>query len=216
MIATCSVAYDGRLAARLRSAKRLLLLKADGSVSIHADDRAFKPLNWMSPPCTATLSDTSWIFRNPKGETLTIILETVHEDFAHDLGEEPGLEKDGVEEQLQGLLAEHPHTLEVGLTLVARERETGIGPIDLLCQDQEGTFVAIEVKRRGTNEGVEQLSRYLDFLSRDSRLAPLRGLLAAQRITPQARSLAESRGIRCVEVDYDALRGLDPAIPTLF
>lgn len=216
MIATCEVAYDGRLAARLPRAKRLLLVKADGSVSIHADDRAYKPLNWMSPPCHVEFADDRWVVSNRKGETLTILLEEVHVDVTHELGAEPGLEKDGVELELQQLLADHPGTLEEGLELVTRERETGIGPVDLLCHGADGSFVAVEIKRRGEIDGVEQLTRYLEFLARDARLRPLRGMLAAQRIAPQAQVLADSRGIACVEVDYDALRGLEPTTPTLF
>ena len=216
VIAVCEVTYEGRLTARLPEATRLLLVKADGSVSIHADDRAYKPLNWMSPPCQLEAGDDRWVVRNKKGETLTILLNEVLVDVAHELGPEPGLEKDGVEEELQRLLAGHPEVLEDGLTLVSRERETGIGPVDLLCRGVDGAFVAVEIKRRGEIDGVEQLTRYLEFLARDTRLHPLRGLFAAQRIAPQARTLAETRDITCVEVDYDALRGLAPSIPTLF
>lgn len=216
VIATCEVAYEGRLAARLPPAKRLLLLKADGSVSVHADDRAYKPLNWMSPPCTAELGADRWVVRNRKGETLTVDISAVHLDVEHELGAEPGLAKDGVELELQELLAAHPGTLEEGLQLVSRERETGIGPVDLLCHAPDGSFVAVEIKRRGEIDGVEQLCRYLELLGRDGRLRPLRGILAAQRIAPQARTWARTRDIVCVEVDYDELRGMDPAVPTLF
>jgi hypothetical protein len=216
VIATCSVVYEGRLAARLPPATRLLLVKADGSVSVHADDRAYKPLNWMSPPCTVEFGDDRWIVRNRKGETLTIEISEIHAEIAHDLGPEPGLEKDGVELEIQALLAGNPGTIEEGLTLISRERETGIGPVDLLCHGADGTFVAVEIKRRGEIDGVEQLTRYLELLRQDPRLHPLRGILAAQKVTPQARSLAQTRGIGWVEVDYDALRGLEPSIPTLF
>ena len=216
LIATCSVTYHGRLTARLPRAKRLVLVKADGSVSIHADDRAYKPLNWMSPPCTLDIGPTRWVVRNRKGETLTIDVEEVHADVHHELGPEPGLAKDGVELELQGLLAANPGAIEPGLSLVARERETGIGPVDLLCHGADGTFVAVEVKRHGEIDGVEQLQRYLHFLRQDARLHPLRGILVAQRVAPQAQVLAESRGIGWVEVDYDELRGLEPSTPTLF
>jgi RecB family endonuclease NucS len=215
VIATCEVAYEGRLAARLPLAKRLLLVKADGSVSIHADDRAYKPLNWMSPPCTAELGHDRWIVRNRKGETLTISLAEVHVDVTHDLGAEPGLEKDQVERELQALLAAAPEVLGSGTELIRREHETGIGPVDLLCHDATG-FLAVEVKRRGEVDGVEQLARYLRFLGRDPRLRPIRGMLVAQRIAPQARTLAADRDIACLEVDFDALRGRAPTIPTLF
>lgn len=216
VIATCQVVYEGRLSARLPRAKRLLLVKADGSVSIHADDRAYKPLNWMSPPCTTEVGEDRWVVRNGRGETLTIELDEVHLDVAHELGTEPGLEKDGVELALQALLAEHPEAIEPGLQVVSRERETGIGPVDLLCHAADGSFVAVEVKRRGEIDGVEQLSRYLQLLAGDARLQPLRGILVAQRVAPQARRLAATRGIGWVEVDYDRLRGLEPAVPTLF
>lgn len=216
VIATCEVVYEGRLSARLPRAKRLLLVKADGSVSIHADDRAYKPLNWMSPPCATELAEARWVVRNGKGETLTVEIEEIHLDVSHELGAEPGLEKDGVELELQALLAEHPEAIEPGLTVVARERETGIGPVDLLCHGADGSFVAVEVKRRGEIDGVEQLTRYLELLRGDARLNPLRGVLAAQKVAPQARRLAASRAIGWVEVDYDRLRGLEPAVPTLF
>ncbi len=216
VIATCEVTYRGRLEARLPQATRLLLVKADGSVAIHADDRAYKPLNWMSPPCTISIDGNRWVVRNAKGETLTIDVEHVHLDVTHELGDEPGIAKDGVEAELQGLLAGQPEAIEPGLTLVARERETGIGPVDLLCRAADGSFVAVEIKRRGELEGVEQLCRYLELLGRDSRLRPLRGVLVAQQVSPQARRLAAARGVGWVEVDYDRLRGTQPAVPTLF
>lgn len=216
VIATCTVAYEGRLTARLPRAKRLLLVKADGSVSIHSDDRAYKPLNWMTPPCTLVEEPERWVVSNPKGETLTIAVETVHLDVDQPMGREPGLQKDGVEAHLQELLAANPSTLAAGLMLVRREYPTDIGPVDLLCRDPEGRAVAIEVKRRGEIDGVEQLARYLERLDLDGRLRPVRGIFAAQQIKPQARVMAEARGIACVEVDYDELRGAGTGRLTLF
>jgi endonuclease len=211
VIARCSVDYDGRLTAHLPSAVRLLMVKADGCVAVHADGGAYKPLNWMNAPNTLTEEEGRWVVASPKGETLTITLEEVLLDHRHDLGEDPGLTKDGVEAHLQALLAEHPQTLEpdTGLTLVRREYPTDIGPVDLLCRDADGRAVAVEIKRRGEIDGVEQLTRYLERLNRDPLLSPVRGIFAAQRIKPQARVLAEERGIYCVEVDYDALRGIE-------
>jgi RecB family endonuclease NucS len=207
VIATCSVDYQGRLSAHLPLAPRLLMVKADGSVSIHADDRAYKPLNWMSPPCQLTEEEGRWVVVNNKGETLTITIEVVHSDTSADLGQDPGLTKDGVEAHLQELLAAHPEVLLAGLRLVTREFPTDIGPVDLLCRDANGAAVAVEIKRRGDIDGVEQLARYLERLDRDGRLRPVRGILAAQQVKPQARVLAEARGITWVEVDYDVLRG---------
>lgn len=216
MIATCTVDYAGRLSAHLPRAVRLIMLKADGSVSVHSDDRAYKPLNWMTPPCTMTDKDGTWVFANSKGETLTINLDEVHLDAERRLGAEPGLRKDGVEAHLQELLAADPTTIESGMRLVKREYPTDIGPVDLLCRDAEGRAVAVEVKRRGEIDGVEQLCRYLERLDRDGRLCPVRGILAAQQIKPQARVLAAARGIACVEVDYDELKGLRSDNLTLF
>lgn len=216
VVARCSVDYRGRLAAHLPSAVRLLLVKADGSVSVHADDRAYKPLNWMSPPCVLAEADGVWRVSNRAGEQLVVTLEEVLHDSTHQLGVDPGLIKDGVEAHLQELLAEHPQTLEPGLRLVRREHPTDIGPVDLLCRGSDGAYVVVEVKRRGEIDGVEQLGRYLERLGRDRLLQPLRGILAAQEIRPQARVLAEARGLACRVVDYDVLRGLDPAVPTLF
>jgi endonuclease len=207
VIATCSVDYQGRLNAHLPLAARLLMVKADGSVSIHADDRAYKPLNWMSPPCQLREEEGRWVVVNPKGETLTITIETVHSDHFVELGPDPGLEKDGVEADLQVLLAARPEVLLEGLRLVAREYVTDIGPVDLLCRDADGATVAVEIKRRGDIDGVEQLARYVERLGRDGRLRPVRGILAAQHVKPQARVLATARGIAWVEVDYDVLRG---------
>jgi RecB family endonuclease NucS len=216
VIATCTVDYQGRLAAHLPSAVRLLMVKADGSVSIHADGGAYKPLNWMSPPCRLETGDDRWVVTNTKGETLTIVIEAHHGELSHELGVDPGLRKDGVEAHLQELLAAHPSVLGAGLALVRREYPTDIGPVDLLCRDAEGRAVAVEVKRRGEIDGVEQLVRYLERLDLDGRLRPVRGIFAAQQIKPQARVLAGARGITCVEVDYDALRGIDPGHLTLF
>jgi endonuclease len=216
VIATCSVDYQGRLSARLPLATRLLMVKADGSVSIHADDRAYKPLNWMSPPCWLVEAPGRWTVANPRGETLTIIIETVHRDINHQMGTDPGLEKDGVEAHLQELLAARPDVLAGGLRLIMREYPTDIGPVDLLCRGADGGAVAVEIKRRGEIDGVEQLARYLGRLDRDSRLRPVRGILAAQRIKPQAQVMAAARGIACVEVDYDRLRGAAPEDLTLF
>jgi len=221
VIARCQVDYAGRLTAHLPMATRLILVKADGSVSIHADDRAYKPLNWMSPPCllqeeAGENGNLEWTVTGKDGDTLRILLEEVLHDSSHDLGIDPGLQKDGVEKHLQELLAEHPSSLGDGLSLVRREYPTAIGPVDLLCRDADGTSVAVEVKRRGEIDGVEQLTRYLELLNRDPLLAPVRGLFAAQEIKPQARVLAGDRGIGCVVVDYDALRGIDDPSSRLF
>ncbi|MFI7678352.1 endonuclease NucS [Actinophytocola sp. NPDC049390] len=209
VIARCQVDYAGRLTAHLPMATRLLLVKADGSVSVHSDDRAYKPLNWMSPPCWLTEDDGTWTVSNKAGEKLVITLDEVLHDSAHELGAEPGLVKDGVEAHLQELLAEHITTLGDGYSLVRREYMTAIGPVDILCRDAVGATVAVEIKRRGEIDGVEQLTRYLELLNRDPLLAPVQGVFAAQLIKPQARTLAEDRGIRCVTLDYDALRGIE-------
>jgi RecB family endonuclease NucS len=229
VIARCQVDYAGRLTAHLPMATRLILLKADGSVSIHADDRAYKPLNWMSPPCSVAELPAPpdpgigtepvsalWEVRGRDGDTLQISIGEVFHDSSHDLGHDPGLVKDGVEAHLQALLAEHPETLGAGWSLVRREHPTPIGPVDLLCRDGSGGYVAVEVKRRGEIDGVEQLSRYLDLLRRDPQLGPVKGVFAAQQIKPQARVLATDRGITCVLVDYDLLRGLDNVDDRLF
>ena len=190
-------------------APRLLLIKADGSVSVHADDRAYKPLNWMSPPCWLEERPGVWTVRNKADESLVITIDEVMHDSSHELGIDPGLVKDGVEAHLQELLAEHTGVLGEGLTLIRREYPTAIGPVDLLCRAATGGTVAVEVKRRGEIDGVEQLTRYVDLLGRDSLLSPVVGVFAAQQIKPQARTLAHDRGIRCVVVDYDELRGMD-------
>ena len=216
VIARCSVDYIGRLTAHLPPAVRLLMVKADGSVSVHADDRAYKPLNWMSPPCRIEEAPGVWRVVNKAGEELRIILEEVFQDSSYELGLDPGLRKDGVEAHLQELLAATPAALGAGITLVRREYPTAIGPVDLLCRDADGATVAVEVKRRGEIDGVEQLTRYLDLLGRDPLLAPVSGVFAAQEIKPQARVLAEDRGIRCVVLDYDAIRGVVRDELTLF
>jgi len=216
VIARCTVDYDGRLTAHLPEAVRLLMVKADGCVSIHADGGAYKPLNWMNSPNTLIIDEDKdggdaeavWTVRNPGGEMLTIILHEVLSDASHEMGLDPGLRKDGVEAHLQAMLAADPTTVADGLRLVRREYPTDIGPVDLLCRDADGVTVAIEVKRRGEIDGVEQLTRYLDFLNRDPMLRPVRGVFVAQEIRPQARVLAEDRGIGCVVVDYDELRGI--------
>jgi RecB family endonuclease NucS len=217
VIARCSVDYIGRLTAHLPLATRLLMVKADGSVSIHADDRAYKPLNWMSPPCRVEEAPGVWKVVNKAGEELRITLEEVLHDSSHELGIDPGLVKDGVEAHLQELLAASPSAVfGDGFTLVRREYPTAIGPVDLLCRDADGATVAVEVKRRGEIDGVEQLTRYLELLGRDPLLAPVRGIFAAQEIKPQARVLAADRGIRCVVLDYHALRGVTRDELTLF
>lgn len=216
VIADCSVTYEGRLSASLPPATRLLMVKADGCVAVHADGGAYKPLNWMNAPNQLSEEEGRWTVTGPKGETLTIELHEVHSDVTYELGEDPGLRKDGVEAELQRLLAERPAALADGLRLVRREFPTGIGPVDLLCRDAEGNIVAVEIKRRGEIDGVEQLSRYLERLNGDPLLRPVRGLLAAERIKPQAQVLAADRGIDCVEVDYAALQGVEPDEPRLF
>jgi RecB family endonuclease NucS len=229
VIARCQVDYAGRLTAHLPMATRLILLKADGSVSIHADDRAYKPLNWMSPPCSVIEREAPassglgapeltalWEVRGRDGDTLQISIGEVFHDSRHELGVDPGLQKDGVEAHLQALLAEHPDTLGRGWSLVRREHPTPIGPVDLLCRDAHGGYVAVEVKRRAEIDGVEQLTRYLELLRRDPQLGAVQGVLAAQQIKPQAKVLAADRGITCITVDYDLLRGLDNVDERLF
>jgi RecB family endonuclease NucS len=192
------------------------MVKADGCVAIHADGGAYKPLNWMNSPNTLVEEDDVWTVTGPKGETLTITIHEVLSDTDHPLGEDPGLQKDGVEAHIQELLAADPSPIGDGLTLVRREYPTAVGPVDLLCRDAGGGAVAIEIKRRGEIDGVEQLTRYLDFLNRDPLLRPVRGVFVAQEVRPQARVLAEDRGIGWVEVDYDDLRGIEPDVPRLF
>jgi len=209
VIARCTVDYSGRLDAHLPEANRLIMIKADGCVAVHADGGAYKPLNWMTAPNTLHEEDGVWRVTNPAGEELRIELHEVLSDVRHELGTDPGLQKDGVEAHLQELLAEHPSVFGDGTVLVRREYPTNIGPVDLLCRDAQGGAVAVEVKRRGEIAGVDQLLRYLDLLERDGTLRPLRGILAAQEIKPQARAYAESKGIECVTVDYDELRGIE-------
>jgi len=228
VIARCSVDYEGRLQAHLPPATRLLVHKADGSLLVHSDGGSYKPLNWMSPPCAlAELSPDPdeaadgvravWVVRHAKsGDALRVRLFEILHDSTHDLGVDPGLVKEGVEAHLQALLAEHIHTLGEGWTLVRREHMTAIGPVDILARDADRGHVAIEIKRRGEIDGVEQLTRYLDLLNRDPALRPVQGVFAAQEIKPQARTLAQDRGIRCVTLDYDALRGIDDAESRLF
>ena len=228
VIARCSVDYEGRLQAHLPPATRLLVHKADGSLLVHSDGGSYKPLNWMSPPCAlAELSPDPdeaadgvravWVVRHAKsGDALRVRLFEILHDSTHDLGVDPGLVKEGVEAHLQALLAEHIHTLGEGWTLVRREHMTAIGPVEILARDADRGHVAIEIKRRGEIDGVEQLTRYLDLLNRDPALRPVQGVFAAQEIKPQARTLAQDRGIRCVTLDYDALRGIDDAESRLF
>ncbi len=235
VIARCSVDYVGRLTAHLPPALRLLIVKADGSVLVHSDGGSYKPLNWMSPPCRLAEEPGCWTVTNKAGETLAITIEEVLSDYSADLGIDPGLVKDGVESHLQELLAAQVHVLGDGWRLIRREYPTPIGPVDLMCKDADGTSVAVEIKRRGEIDGsnsaegtasaggthvavessprdrcVEQLSRYLELLNRDPRLAPVQGIFAAQEIQPQARVLATDRGIRCVTLDYEAMRGMEP------
>ncbi|HZA87360.1 MAG TPA: endonuclease NucS [Acidimicrobiales bacterium] len=221
VVARCTVDYAGRLTAHLPLALRLVMVKSDGCVAVHADGGAYKPLNWMNAPNTMTESVDDdgydvWTVRSPRGESLTITLHEVVSDMSHDLGVDPGLWKDGVESHLQELLAANCGAIVPGLRLVRREYPTDVGPVDLLCRDAEGRAVAIEIKRRGEIDGVEQLARYLEFLARDPMLRPVRGLFVAQQIKPQARVLAGQRDIDCVEIDYDTLRGIEPATLRLF
>ena len=216
VVARCSVQYSGRLDATLPEAVRLIMVKADGCVAIHSDGGAYKPLNWMTAPNTVVELDGQWVVTNPKGETLTINLHEVFTDSAHEFGEDPGLQTDGVEAHLQELLAALPDTIETGLTLIRREWPTPIGPVDLMCVDTEGNYVAVEIKRRGEIDGVEQLARYLELLQPDGNLKGLRGIFVAQVIKPQAKKMAEQRGIGWAEVDYEDLRGRRPEELRLF
>jgi RecB family endonuclease NucS len=222
------VDYEGRLQAHLPLATRLLVVKADGSVLVHSDGGSYKPLNWMSPPCAMAESEPEedeiaqgveliWVVQSARSDDrLRVQLYEVLHDSAHELGVDPGLVKDGAEAHLQKLLAEHIATLGEGYTLVRREYMTAIGPVDILCTDASGGSVAVEIKRRGDIDGVEQLTRYLELMNRDPHLAPVAGVFAAQEIKPQARTLAKDRGIRCVTLDYDALRGIDDVGSRLF
>ncbi len=228
LVARCTVDYTGRLVAHLPMATRVVLVKGDGSVLVHSETGSYKPLNWMSPPCTLRIVDTAdtagtpadvvatWTVEARSGDRLVISIHEILHDSRHDLGVDPGLEKDGVESHLQRLLAEQVGVLGEGWSLVRREYPTAIGPVDLLCRDGDGRSVAVEIKRRGEIDGVEQLTRYLDLLNRDPLLAPVAGVLAAQEIKPQARVLAEDRGIRCVVLDYAVLKGTDDPTSRLF
>ena len=228
VIAKCTVDYAGRLTAHLPLASRLLMLKGDGSILVHSDTGSYKPLNWMNPPCTITVQEPEAealeagvieVWRVSQTKTADILYVSIHEiihELDHHLGEEPGLQKDGVEAHLQELLADQLRLFEEGATLIRREYFTAIGPVDILCKDSAGQTVAIEIKRRGEIDGVEQLTRYLDLLNRDPHLAPVRGVFAAQEIKPQARTLAEDRGIECLVLDYDAMRGLETNYSRLF
>ena len=208
--------YAGRLSAHLALATRLIMVKADGSVLVHSDGGSYKPLNWMSPPCRLAQEADRWVVTGKSGETLTIELEEILSDTSFDLGVDPGLVKDGVEAHLQELLAAQMDVLGAGWRLVRREYPTPIGPVDIMCRDAAGASVAVEIKRRGDIDGVEQLTRYLELLNRDPLLAPVVGIFAAQEIRPQARVLAEDRGIRCVTLDYETMRGTDDSSLRLF
>jgi endonuclease len=216
VIARCSATYSGRLSSTLASGMRLIMVKADGCVAIHADIGAYKPLNWMNAPNTVTELEDRWVVTNPSGERLEIVLEEVIEDLRVSLDTERGLTMDGIERELQLLLADHPDHIERGLTTVTREFRTDIGPVDILCRDGDGRSVAVEIKRIGEIDGVEQLTRYLERMQRDPELAPVRGILAATTVKPQARVLAESRGIGWVEFDLALLRGEEELAPRLF
>jgi RecB family endonuclease NucS len=216
VIARCSVTYAGRLSAHLPPALRLLIVKADSSVLIHSDGGSYKPLNWMPPPCRLAEEPGRWVVTGKAGETLTIEISEILSDSVFALGTDPGLVKDGVESHLQELLAAQLGVLGAGWRLVRREYPTPIGPVDLMCRDAAGVSVAIEVKRRGEIDGVEQLTRYLELLNRDPRLAPVQGVFAAQEIRPQARVLAQDRGIRCVTLDYESMRGAEDGTLRLF
>jgi hypothetical protein len=228
VVARCSVDYAGRLSSHLPLGTRLLVLKSDGSVLVHADTLSYKPLNWMSPPCVTSVLEpepeqreagVTEIWKVAQAKTADLLVISIHEilhDSSHELGQDPGLQKDGVEADLQKLLAEQIELLGEGYRLVRREYMTAIGPVDILATDANGGSVAVEIKRRGDIDGVEQLTRYLELMNRDPLLQPVRGVFAAQEIKPQARTLAEDRGIRCLLLDYDAMRGLDDAHQRLF
>ncbi|WP_166987959.1 endonuclease NucS [Canibacter zhoujuaniae] len=221
VVANCSVDYAGRLTSHLPPARRALILKADGSILIHSDGGSYKPLNWMNPPASfETLTPTAeqtaagiqevWqITQTKTADRLLISIYEIIADHEWSLGVDPGLRKDGVEAHLQELLADQIELLGTDFQLVRREYMTAIGPVDILARDGDGRTVAVEIKRRGEIDGVEQLTRYLELMNRDPNLAPVQGIFAAQEIKPQARTLAEDRGIRCVTLDYDAMRGIE-------
>ena len=209
VFARCTVDYEGRLTAHLPEATRLIMVKSDGCVAIHADGGAYKPLNWMNAPNKLVEEEGFWRVSNPKGEVLTITLHEIFSDLSHEMGIDPGLQKDGVEAHLQELLADDPSFLVEGLELIKREYPTDLGPVDLLCRTAKGETIAVEIKRKGEIDGVEQLTRYLNFLNRDPLIKPVRGIFAAQEIRPQAKVLAEDRGIQCVVIDYDEIRGIE-------
>ncbi|SVB17961.1 uncharacterized protein METZ01_LOCUS170815 [marine metagenome] len=209
VFARCTVDYEGRLTAHLPEATRLIMVKSDGCIAIHADGGAYKPLNWMNAPNKIVEEEGVWRVSNPKGEMLIITLHEIFSDLTHEMGTDPGLQKDGVEAHLQELLADDPSFLVEGLELIKREYPTDLGPVDLLCRTSKGETVAVEIKRRGEIDGVEQLTRYLDFLNRDPLIKPVHGIFAAQEIRPQAKVLAEDRGIQCVVIDYDEIRGIE-------
>jgi RecB family endonuclease NucS len=227
VIARCAVDYSGRLSAHLPLATRLLMLKNDGSILVHSDSGSYKPLNWMNPPCTIVVEEPTaeaaefgvievWKVQQKKTEdVLKVSIHEIIADVAHELGDDPGLIKDGVEAHLQVLLAEQITLVHEHAVLVRREYMTAIGPVDILARDSSGS-VAVELKRRGDIDGVEQLTRYLELMNRDPLLAPVRGVFAAQEIKPQARKLAEDRGIECLVLDYDEMRGIDSGVPRLF
>ena len=228
VIATCSVDYAGRLSAHLPLATRVIMVKGDGSVLVHSDGGSYKPLNWMPPPCSlevlepdaeqsaAGVIETWKVVHHKTSDLLMVNIHEIHSDHTYHLGEDPGLIKDGVEADLQKLLASQIEILGEGYSLVRREYMTAIGPVDILATDDSGAHVAVEIKRRGDIDGVEQLTRYLELLNRDPHLAPVAGVYAAQEIKPQARTLAEDRGIRCLILDYDQMRGLDDSHQRLF
>jgi RecB family endonuclease NucS len=216
LVANCSVEYEGRLGARLLPAPRLIVMKADGSIAIHADAKAYKPLNWMSPPCTVRESEGLLVAVNPGGEKLTVELHEIFHDYVVELGEDPGLSKDGVEAELQDLIARRVRALRDDLRLVRREYPTDIGPVDLLCRDRDDRAIVVEVKRVGEIAGVEQLLRYQERLDLDPNLAPTVGMFVAIRIKPQARVFARSRGVECIEIDLEELRAGAPVDLRLF
>jgi endonuclease len=222
IVARCEVSYTGRLTAFLPESTRLVMVKADGSVLVHADAGGYKPLNWMTPPTVIEEEGEPlerMLVRKRAGKSedqLEIRILELLSDVSHEMGEAAALEKDGVERDLQEALAADPRRLGEELRLVRREWATDVGPVDLMCRDEDGGWVAVEIKRIGTIEAVEQLSRYLECIRVDPAKATCRGILAAQKLKPQAAVLATARGIACVEVDLEVLRGLREPELTLF